>query len=160
MKTLILVRHAKSDHPHALPDRDRPLAERGAHDAPMMGKRLHRRGVQPDLVISSPARRALETARLIADELHYPQQRILVDERLYPGDTAQVLEVIGELDERSRQVLLVAHNPGLSELAHRFAPHITHLPTCAAAEFDFSQPWTRIGTTPFVGVRLDSPRRR
>ncbi|MDE2337692.1 MAG: histidine phosphatase family protein [Gammaproteobacteria bacterium] len=158
MKTLILLRHAKSDHSPALSDRDRPLAERGTLDAPRMGQRLHARAVRLDKLISSPAVRALATARLMAAALEYPPRRILVDERLYPGDVAQLLAVIRTLDEEAHHVMLVAHNPGLSELAHRFAAQITHLPTCAAAAFEFDGAWSDITGVDFSRVTLETPK--
>lgn len=88
-RTLILMRHGKSSwQDEALPDRVRPLAERGLRDAPLMGRRLaHAVGV-PDLILSSPACRALSTARLVAHELGYPANGIVIDERLYGSDVA------------------------------------------------------------------------
>ena len=72
MKTLFLIRHAKSSWDDtALPDKDRPLADRGRRDAPKMGKRLAKRDVKPDLILSSPARRALTTAEIVAKKLDY-----------------------------------------------------------------------------------------
>jgi hypothetical protein len=77
MKTLFLVRHAKSSWEYtALPDKDRPLNDRGKRDAPKMGKRLAKRDVKPDLILSSPARRALTTAEIIAKKLNYKRRDI------------------------------------------------------------------------------------
>ena len=75
MKTLFLIRHAKSswDDP-ALSDKDRPLGDRGRRDAPRMGKRLAKRNVRPDLILSSSARRALTTAEIIAKKLDYKRK--------------------------------------------------------------------------------------
>jgi hypothetical protein len=86
MKTLFLIRHAKSSWDDtALPDKDRPLDDRGRRDAPKMGKRLAKRDVKPDLILSSPARRALTTAEVIAKKLDYKLKDIVVDDRLYAG---------------------------------------------------------------------------
>ncbi len=159
MKTLILLRHAKSDHPPGLSDRDRPLAARGTLDAPRMGQRLHGRGIRVDRLISSPAVRALATARLVAAALEYPPRRIRVDERLYPGDLAQLLDVIRALEESALQVMLVAHNPGLSELAQRCAAQITHLPTCAAAVLEYDGAWGEFAATGLSRVTLETPKR-
>jgi phosphohistidine phosphatase len=84
MKTLFLVRHAKSswDDP-ALPDQDRPLNDRGKRDTPKMAERLAKRDVKPDLILSSPAMRALMTAEIIANKLDYKRKDIVVDDRLY-----------------------------------------------------------------------------
>jgi phosphohistidine phosphatase len=79
MKTLFLIRHAKSSWDDtALPDKDRPLGDRGRRDAPKMGKRLAKRDVKPDLILSSPARRALTTAEIIAKKLDYKLKDIVV----------------------------------------------------------------------------------
>ena len=86
MKTLFLIRHAKSSWDDtALPDKDRPLGDRGRRDAPKMGKRLVKRDVKPDLILSSPARRALTTAEIIAKKLDYKLKDIVVDDRLQRG---------------------------------------------------------------------------
>src|ERR1700752_5046969 len=92
VKTLFLVRHAKSsrDDP-SLPDRERPLDDRGLQDAPKMGKRLRKRAVEPDLLVSSPALRALTTAQLMADEIGYQRKAIVVDERLYASSPDDLL---------------------------------------------------------------------
>ena len=86
MKTLFLVRHAKSsrDDP-SLPDRDRPLDDRGKQDAPKMGRRLAKRDVKPELLLSSPALRALTTAQLIAEEVGYERNAIVVDVGCMPA---------------------------------------------------------------------------
>ena len=94
MKTLFLIRHAKSswDDP-ALSDKDRPLGDRGRRDAPRMGKRLAKRDVKPDLILSSPARRALTTAEIIAKKLDYKRKDIVVDTRLYASTVDGLLNV-------------------------------------------------------------------
>src|SRR5436189_490239 len=86
MKTLFLIRHAKSSWDDtALPDKDRPLNDRGKRDALKMGKRLAKRDVKPDLILSSPARRALRTAEVVAKKLDYKRKHIVGDDRLYAG---------------------------------------------------------------------------
>jgi phosphohistidine phosphatase len=138
MKTLFLVRHAKSswDDP-ALPDKDRPLNDRGKRDAPKMGERLAKRDVRPDLILSSPAMRALTTAQIIAKKLDYKRKDIVVDDRLYGVEPDDLLDVIHKLGDKLERVMLFGHNPELTELAHRLSSQITHMPTCAVAEFTF-----------------------
>ena len=161
MKTLLLVRHAKSSwDDEGLADRDRSLSDRGERDAPKMGKRLARREVEPGRILSSPAVRALATARIMAKQLGYPRKRIAVDERLYPGEADVLLEAIREQGDELECVMLVSHNPGLTELAHRFAGEITDLPTCAVAEFEFdAASWQQIGRAGLVKCRLDYPKK-
>jgi len=120
MKTLFLVRHAKSSWDDtALPDKDRPLNDRGKRDAAKMGERLAKIDVKPDLILSSPARRALTTAEIVAKKLDYKLKNILVDDRLYAVDADDLLDVIRKLGDKSKRVMLFGHNPELTELANR-----------------------------------------
>jgi phosphohistidine phosphatase len=141
MKTLFLIRHAKSSWDDtALPDKDRPLGDRGRRDAPKMGKRLAKRDVKPDLILSSPARRALTTAEIVAKKLDYKLKDIVVDDRLYAGAVHDLLNVIHKLGDKLERVMLFGHNPELTEFAHRLSSEITHMPTCAVAEFRLLRP--------------------
>lgn len=161
MKTLFLVRHAKSSWDDAsLPDRDRPLAERGLRDVEKMGKRLAKREVEPDLILSSPALRARATAEAIAELLDYRHRDIVVDERLYACQADDLLEVIRALGDKPKRVMLVGHNPELSELAQRLSGEIVELPTCAIAEFRFdTKSWADIGKREPAQVALDYPKK-
>jgi phosphohistidine phosphatase len=161
MKTLILVRHAKSswDDPD-LPDRDRPLNARGNRDAPKMGKRLAARGVKVDLILSSPAVRAIKTARVLADELDYKLKNIVVDDRLYPGAVDDLLKIVHNLGNHLNRVMLVGHHPALSTLAHHLSSDITHMPTCAVAEFAFNaKTWPDLHKATLATVAFDFPKK-
>jgi phosphohistidine phosphatase len=161
MKTLFLVRHAKSsrDDP-SLPDRDRPLDERGKQEAPMMGKRLAKRKVKPDLLVSSPALRALTTAQLIAEEIGYKRKDIVADDRLYGSSPDELLAIIRALDKKLDRVMLVGHNPEFSELAHRLSSKIAEMPTSAVAEFSFdTKAWSEVAEVEPVNAELDSPKK-
>ena len=160
-RTLFLIRHAKSDWDGvALPDKERPLADRGKRDAPMMGKRLAKHHVKPDLIVSSPARRALSTAEIIANELDYSVKDIVVDDRLYATEAEILLRIICGLSDKLKCVMLFGHNPELSDLAHRLSNDIPLMPTCAAAEFTFdSKSWATIGALKPVKVALDYPKK-
>jgi len=161
MKTLFLVRHAKSskDDP-ALADRDRPLADRGRKEAPAMGKRLAKRKVKPDLLLSSPALRALTTAQLIADELGCERKNIVVDDRLYASSAQGLLAVIRALDNKLDRVMLFGHNPEFTALAHRLSSEIVDMPTSAVAEFDFdTQAWSDVGAVEPAKAVLDCPKK-
>ena len=161
MKTLFLVRHAKSsrDDP-SLPDRDRPLDDRGKQDAPRMGNRLVKRDVKPDLLISSPALRALTTAQLIAEEVGYKRKDIVVDNRLYASSPDDLLAVIRALDKKLDRVMLVGHNPEFTDLAHRLSSEIIEMPTSAVAEFNFdTKAWSDVGEVGPVKAVLEYPRK-
>ena len=161
MKTLFLVRHAKADRKDdpTLADRDRPLADRGLKEAPEMGKRLARRDAKPDLLVSSPALRALTTAQLIADEIGCRRRDILIDERLYESSVNGLLRVIHGFDDRFDRVMLFGHNPEFSSLARRLSREIAQdMPTCAVAEFTFdTAEWSDVGKVDPATSMLDHP---
>jgi phosphohistidine phosphatase len=161
MKTLTLVRHAKSSWGDpALADRDRPLNERGLRDVAAVGQRLAQRGARPDLLLASPATRALTTAEHLAQALGIKRKDIVVNDRLYAAPANELLAVIRALGNEHERVMLVAHNPGLSDLAYRFASEITHMPTCAVAEFTFAAAaWGDIGEAKPTNVAFDYPKK-
>ncbi|MGY3867994.1 SixA phosphatase family protein [Aeromonas crassostreae] len=160
-RTLILVRHGKSSwEEQGLPDRARPLAERGLRDAPLMGARLAHDKVRPDLILSSPACRALSTAHIMAEVLGYPPGEIVTDERLYGSDAGALLAVMGELGDGFRCVMLFGHDPEFTELAHRFSGKITRMPTCAVARFTFNAPsWSVAVSQPPLTAVFDYPKK-
>lgn len=135
MKNLILIRHAKSswDEP-GVADIDRPLNKRGKRDAPFMGSLLRFRGLEPDRIVTSPARRAAKTARLLAGEVGYPDDAIDVRDSIYMQDVPGLIELIRGLDDRWGRVYLIGHNPELTELTNRLADeNIDNVPTCGIA---------------------------
>ena len=147
MKTLVLVRHAKSSWKDAsLADRDRPLNQRGKRDAPEMGDKLADLVGAPDLIVSSPAARAIATARIVADAVGYPSDGIREDERIYEASPGELLEVIRELDDERDRVFLFGHNPGLTDLVNELSePAIDNVPTCGVVEFRLAADrWTDI----------------
>ena len=118
-RRLILLRHAKSDWPD-VPDRDRPLAKRGRRDAPRIGRWLHEHGYQPDVVVVSAATRTRQTWDLVAPELG-GSPAVHFEPRAYAASALTLLYLAQELPARYRTALLIAHNPGLSELATSLA---------------------------------------
>jgi phosphohistidine phosphatase len=160
MKTLYLVRHAKSSWSvPGLSDRDRPLNDRGLRDAPKMGKRLAKLDAKPDVILSSPARRALETARLIAGKLDLRLEDIRVDDRLYAAEADDLLRVIRELDDKAKSAMLVGHNPEMTELAQRLSDRIICMPTCAIAVFAFdTTSWPSAGKEKPARVEFYTPK--
>ncbi|QEO14827.1 histidine phosphatase family protein [Agromyces intestinalis] len=168
MKTVFIVRHAKSDWGDpALDDHDRPLNARGRHDAPAMGRRLAARGVVPDLILSSTALRARTTAAALAAAFDLePGASVLLDATLYAASTSHLLETIRGLDDAVGAVMLVGHNPESSGLVHRLTGEAIDLPTCAVAEvaLDVAH-WADVHAGGLAGaaypgtlVRLDTPK--
>lgn len=115
--TLILLRHAKAsrDDPK-LADFDRPLTGRGKRDAPLIGQRMMDAGVRPELILSSPARRAIKTARLVAKALGVPKSAIVEAPEIYEAEVPTLTALVRELPPGRRRVMIVGHNPGLSDL--------------------------------------------
>lgn len=119
MKTLYLIRHAKSswDDPDKS-DFDRPLNERGEKDAPRMGKRLKERPIEIDAIYSSPALRTLTTAQKIAEQLGFPVDAILVQRDLYHADEEALLQFLRHLPDKNNFIVMVGHNPGITDFAN------------------------------------------
>jgi phosphohistidine phosphatase len=139
MKTLTLLRHAKSSWKAAnLEDFDRPLNKRGLADAPVMGNRFAARGQIPDRVITSPAARAQETTHLFCGAFSYPPDRILLERRIYGTPASILIPLLHDFDDDWQHVLLVGHNPALSELAHLLGGYQGEdLPTCTLLQLTF-----------------------
>ena len=145
MKTLMLLRHAKSDWDDAsLSDFDRPLAARGKRDAPRVGKALRKRGSLPDLIISSPAARAkatveavIKTAKLEGD--------LQFDEAIYGASSAELMRLIRRLRDNISCSLLVGHNPGFEDLLKTLTGEINGMPTGALAGIEFDvDDWSQV----------------
>jgi phosphohistidine phosphatase len=134
MKTLFILRHAKSswDDPK-LSDFDRPLNKRGLEAAPFMGKLMKKRKIQPDIILSSPAKRALQTAELVkkAGEL---KANIILNKEIYEATASKLLSILSKLEEKYSSVLLVGHNPSLEELLKTLTGKDESMPTAALAK--------------------------
>ena len=161
-RRLILLRHAKSDWPD-VPDHDRPLAKRGRKDAPVIGRWLDSHGYVPDTVICSTARRTRQTWELVAPELDGTPE-VHFEPRAYAASALTLLYLARELPGRCRAVLLIAHNPGIEDLANSLAaqpgedteslPQGLRFPTAAVAVFGYVGDWP--GLTPGQARLLDS----
>lgn len=142
MKTLILVRHAKSDWTHDLPDFDRPLNDRGHKDAPRMARFVHEKGIEIQQFVTSPAKRALTTCRYFSEV--YDNKDIKKVEELYHASSKEFLETINELDDKFDHVALFSHNNGISDFASSLTSEPVLFPTCGVAVFEIDcEEWSQ-----------------
>jgi len=141
MKRLLLMRHAKAV-PGAEPlvDMARPLAERGERDARRIGERLRQHQSPPERILTSPAARTLQTAQLVATAFARPLEAIAIERRLYLAEPAELLEVVAAQSPQIESLLVVGHNPGLTELVHALLPgfEVDDLPTGAVVALDYA----------------------
>jgi len=160
-KELFVVRHAKSswDDP-TISDHDRPLNERGYRNTPEMGRRLSDSGVSPDALISSTALRARTTARIIADSLGWPEERVVLDRALYHASATELQEYIGGLNDAHTSVMLFGHNPGMTSLvSHLFGLALDNLPTCGVVHLHFSaESWAEASRSMPCEATIDFPK--
>lgn len=133
MKKIYLIRHAKSSwKEEGLDDALRPLNSRGKRDVVFMGERLKKYAVSPDVIYTSPAKRALKTAKELAKAIDYAKKKIMVSEALYESDYASYLEVIHGTEDVHDSIFIIAHNPTITEVGERLSGAIlTNIPTCA-----------------------------
>ncbi|MDR2789395.1 MAG: histidine phosphatase family protein [Campylobacteraceae bacterium] len=129
MKTIYFIRHAKSDWSVDCDDFDRALNKRGEKDAPFMAERLKKYGVKPDIIITSPAKRALKTAKIIAKKLK--RDMLITDANLYLTSPQEYLRIIREIDDKYNTIFIVGHNPSITEICKILSgAQIDNIPTC------------------------------
>ncbi len=148
MKTLLIMRHAKSSWDNAdQSDFERPLNKRGLAAAPLMGDYIRTEQLQPALIISSPAARARQTALIIQNSAQI-ESEIIFDDRIYEATPGRLLDVIGEQENTNNSMLLVGHNPGLEGLIKILTGDMQPMPTAALAVIDLeSKNWRDIKTS-------------
>lgn len=133
MKTLLLIRHAKSSWAQpGLPDFDRPLNERGKKDAPEMAKRVKEKGIELDHLISSPAKRARKTARYFAEAFGFKKEDVNLIDQLYAAAQSEFLKAVTNINDKYKTVALFSHNPGITDFASSLTNlRVDDMPTCA-----------------------------
>ncbi len=157
-RSIVLLRHAKADWPDVA-DHDRPLADRGRADAPLAGGWLATHGITPQLALCSTAARTRETWKLVAHQL--PRRpKTVYEERLYDASPGEIIAVLNETSNDTRDLLVVGHNPGMQALAELLAGSAdddaadrlarTGFPTSAVAVLRFTGPWKAV--EPGVGA--------
>lgn len=162
MKRLYLVRHAKSSWKNLdLPDIDRPLNKRGKRDAPFMGERLTKYNAKPDIIISSPAKRALTTAKIIAKKIGYLKEKIEIKDSLYGAAIPTILNIIHYLDDSIHEAILFGHNPEFTALANYLTKYnVENIPTCGIFCVDFEvESWKDIAEGNGIFIFFDFPKK-
>jgi len=145
IKDLFLIRHAESSHPSGIKDFDRPLNDKGYLEAEKMSNKLASYELQPEFLISSPAKRAISTATIFAERLHIPAHQIQPENMIYEANTSTLLSIINYLSEQYNQVALFGHNPGITEFATYLSDtYIGNIPTAGIIRISFTTEWKMI----------------
>jgi phosphohistidine phosphatase len=161
MKTLFLIRHAKSSWKDCtIDDHERPLNQRGKDNTPIMANRLHQLGIKPDALFSSTAQRAASTAQVFAEHLDFPQPKISYDPGLYLASAGMLQDFVGKIENSLNSVLIFGHNPGLTLLvAQVWGLPINHIPTCGIVSLSFKNAtWEEASSQLPSGATFDFPK--
>ncbi len=162
MKRLFVVRHAKSswDFPE-LDDHDRPLNKRGLKNAPEMGRRLARKNLKADLIVTSTATRAAHTAKIVADELSYSKSKISEDPQLYHASIPDIMACIQSTRNEVMTLIIFGHNPGFTDFVNYLTDsEIYNIPTCGVAEINFDVAvWGQVGKGLGRLISMDYPKK-
>lgn len=159
MKTLYILRHAKSSwDDHSLSDFERPLNGRGLRAAPFIGSMMKEHGFKPDAIVSSPAKRAEQTAELVRDGAGLDKE-IEFNERIYEATVGTLIAVISATIEERTSLLFVGHNPSIEGLVYYLTGEIAPMPTAALAviKLDIDN-WTAISAGRGTLIRVFRPR--
>lgn len=163
VRRLLICRHAKSSWQDAsLGDFDRPLNRRGERDAPEMGRRLAQRGICPDLIMTSPATRALKTALHYAAQLRYPDEQVRSNPTQYTATVPVLLRIVQETAPQVKTLLLVGHNPESTALANTLGGlAIDNIPTSGIVALEFAlDSWQDLAAGKGVLLFFDYPKKQ
>ena len=147
MKTLYLVRHGKAGWRHReVNDAERPLKKKGIEESQMMALHLSEKDIHPDLLITSPAKRSIQTARILAEELGLPKNKVIENASIYNASLEEVMTVILGLDDNFSRVMIIGHDPSLANVAAYLTGHIVEkIPTAGAVEITFNTThWSKL----------------
>jgi phosphohistidine phosphatase len=161
-RTLYIVRHAKSSWDvEGISDIDRPLKLRGVRAAYEMARRIKIEQLMPDLIITSPANRALHTAIIFHRVFEKKFSAIKIDERLYGTGTGAIKKVISEQPDDVKRIMVVGHNPDFSDLATMFSGNsFIELPTCGVCRVTFSMDkWSEMSSGKVTDSFIDFPKK-
>jgi len=161
-KRLVLIRHGKSDWAdHGIKDFDRPLNHRGNKNAPEMAERMVRKNLVPELIVSSPAKRAFSTAKHFSEVWEMPFENIRQEMAIYEANVTALLKVVNGLSNDVNLIALFGHNPGLTDLVNELADaHIYNLPTAGIVVIDFPfEDWSMVSRHTGSLFLFDCPKK-
>ena len=161
MKTLYLLRHAKSSWAdRELTDQDRPLNSRGLTDIPKMSARLREKSAV-QAIISSTAARAFSTARLMGEGIGIPAESVSSNDEMYLSGPLKLLEIVRQLDDMLTEVMLVGHNPAITEFVNSMTGgSISNVPTCGVVTLKLnSDTWTDAAFDEAKLIEFDYPKK-
>jgi len=161
-RTLFIIRHAKSSWEiETISDIDRPLKLKGIRDAYDMARRIKINHEIPNMLISSPAIRALHTADIFARVLEVKYSYLKIDERIYGSGVGVIKKILSEQDSIIKNIMIFGHNPDFSELATVLSGNeFVELPTCGICRITFKAPdWKSISSSNKIDVQLDFPKK-
>lgn len=160
-KKLLIIRHAKSDWANpGISDFNRPLNQRGIVDAPKMGKRLKAKGIFPDAVVSSPATRAITTAKLVCYEFGFDIANIQENKAIFDANCNTLLKIINHFDNKDEFIALFGHNNGITDLAvYLTDAEIFNIPTSGMVLINFPfDDWKMVGKESGEVAFFDYPK--
>jgi phosphohistidine phosphatase len=155
-RSLYLLRHAKAESAILQsPDEDRPLSNRGIDDAKKLATKLIKKEIRFDLIITSPAIRAISTAHIISNRLEHKQRFLEVDKKLYQADCTTLLTIASKLHKKIKSVMFVGHNPALEDFVTLLVGESVLMQTCALIELTFEfKHWKDLDKAPLVKMKL------
>jgi phosphohistidine phosphatase len=161
MKVLYLIRHAKSSWSDAgLDDFDRPLNERGKRDAPFMAQVMRSRGDMPELLLSSTAKRAKQTAAAFYEVFSGEDPDLELEGRLYLASVGDLLRIINDVEDRYDKIAIIGHNPGISQLVSYLSQEELEMPTTSVVRIDFgANSWQEVAGNTGSFRWLDYPKK-
>ncbi len=162
MESLFLIRHAKSSWSSPeLSDINRPLNERGENDAPLIGNILKKDSVSPDVIYSSPALRAITTAKIISNVINYPTKEIIIKPDIYEANVTNLLRLINSIEEKYNKVMIFGHNPGLSNLSNYLCNNFrNNIPTCSVVHLEFeTDSWLEVTENSGTLIKFEYPKK-
>lgn len=163
MKTLLLIRHAKSSWDSTVTsDFERPLNERGKNDAPAMAKRLLDKKISIDTFVSSPAKRAKKTAETFMRKYKVAEEKLTLIPSLYEASVDNFYRAVEQLPDENSSVALFSHNPGITDFINSLqCSPVYNMPTCAIYALEIkTEHWRDFGIADKKFLFFDYPKNK